>query len=94
MDALAVIRDMVAVAGNCVDIIETMLQAQLLERIHASWLQKFSNNSVWFLETPFQQNYTASLFPESDSGGASHDAGPYDDDLGLMVDATQEFRVV
>lgn len=82
---LSVIEDVVAVAGDGVDALDAVAQAQLLERSHSARLQKFAHDAIRLVHPPLQQKHGAALVGERIGGRAAKDAGTDDDDVCFMV---------
>lgn len=84
-DLLAVVKDGVPVAGDRINVLQAVLQAELPQGVDAAGLEQLADDAVGLLHPSLEQEYGAALVGEGVCDGAAKDAGADDDDVGLVV---------
>lgn len=82
---LSVVDDVVAVAGDGIDALDAVAQAQLLQRSESARLQKLAHDPVRLVHPPLEEKHRAALVGERIGGGAAKDAGTDDNDVCFVV---------
>lgn len=84
-DLLAVVKDGVPIAGDRINVLETVLQAELPQGVDAAGLEQLADDAVGLLHPSLEQQHGAALVGEGVCDGAAEDARADDDDVGLVV---------
>lgn len=84
-DRLSKVCDMISVDLNRVDLLQTVLQTQLLQRLHTSGLEQFTDNAIGLLQRNLQQDHTPPLSSKRYCECTAQDSRADDHNVGLVV---------
>ena len=86
------ICDVVALDGDRIDILQTVAQAQFVQRVHASRLQELADDAVRFFHGCFEEEHAAALSTQRDGECAAKNSRADNYHVGFMVETSALFR--